>query len=120
MSARRPHYTHVHCAYVGCAEQGHYSFNSQREKRESSAGKKPWFCVRHTNPESVLSANNPEIITILFASKSKRYPDLTGLFWSDGSGFTHGDGYKAYADDFPPGTKLIVTARIELPEIPKP
>lgn len=56
---------------------------------------------------------------VLVAGKSKKYPNLAGLFWDDGSGFTHGTGYKAYADDFPPGTRLIITARIELPEKPK-
>jgi hypothetical protein len=32
------------------------------------------------------------------------------------SGFTFGNGYKAYANDFPEGTKLTVTASIELPD----
>ena len=40
---------------------------------------------------------------------------LDGLFWDKRQGFTYGPGFKAYASDFPPGTKLIVTARIELP-----
>jgi len=30
-------------------------------------------------------------------------------------GFVSGPGFKAYAKDFPPGARLIITARIELP-----
>jgi hypothetical protein len=43
---------------------------------------------------------------------------LPGLYWTPaggttGSGFTHGDGYNAFASDFPEGTRLVVEARIE-------
>ncbi len=44
--------------------------------------------------------------------KSEGY-DL--LFFDGKFGFVHGDGYKAYASDFPEGTKLIVRAEIILP-----
>lgn len=55
----------------------------------------------------------------------RRKPEefLPGLFWlpeggAHGSGFTHGPGFKAHADDFPEGTRLTVTTRIEIPEEP--
>lgn len=46
---------------------------------------------------------------------------LPGLYWlpeggAHGSGFTHGPGFKAHADDFPEGTRLTVTTQIEIPE----
>lgn len=46
---------------------------------------------------------------------------LPGLFWlpeggAHGSGFTHGPGFKAHANDFPEGTRLTVTTRIDMPE----
>jgi hypothetical protein len=49
------------------------------------------------------------------AGKSKNYPELKELFWNTGSGFIYGSGYKAFADDFPEGTILRITAEIILP-----
>ncbi|AYD83936.1 hypothetical protein SEA_GETALONG_76 [Gordonia phage Getalong] len=38
-----------------------------------------------------------------------------GKFWAR-HGFVTGPGFKAWADDFPAGTTLIVTAEVVLPE----
>lgn len=59
-----------------------------------------WLASGHINPKSSF------VDCLLY---------LDGLFWDKRQGFTYGPGFKAYASDFPPGTKLIVTARIELP-----
>jgi hypothetical protein len=113
--------------------------DGDRHRRDS-----PWRCTRHTNPEQMLGADNQVREVVLVASKvrSHRYeqnladyeralarnsmfarkPDefLDGLFWlaegaTSGSGFTYGPGFMAYATDFPEGTRLVVTARIEVP-----
>jgi len=64
----------------------------------------------------VLSSEKLEMVTVL---ESRRIEGLSDLFWcagsKHGSGFAHGDGYKAWANDFPEGTKLEVTARVILP-----
>lgn len=107
--------------------------------------KEPWRCTRHSQPDEVLSAKNPVRHVELVASKVRcpgydedlrryerriaeqspypgRRPDefLPGLFWiGDGearSGFTYGPGFRAFATDFPEGTKLLITAEIEIPE----
>ncbi|MFK5282653.1 hypothetical protein ACI3PL_24120, partial [Lacticaseibacillus paracasei] len=39
----------------------------------------------------------------------------SGMYWDSGSEFAHGPGFKAWAADFPEGTRLIVTVRIETP-----
>ncbi|MDX2649286.1 hypothetical protein PV341_38125 [Streptomyces sp. PA03-1a] len=46
---------------------------------------------------------------------------LVGRFWGPpgtigAQGIAVGTGFQALADDFPPGTRMVVTARIELPE----
>jgi hypothetical protein len=46
---------------------------------------------------------------------------LDGLYWLEegtergGSGLLHGPGFIATATEFPEGTRLIVTAQIEMP-----
>lgn len=110
------------CQHAGCKESGWYEFDTQREYREYLERRrgKPWFCTRHTRPDEVLSSDNPECTTVLVATELSS--DLTGnplgRFWiaeglTTGSGFTYGPGFKAYAEDFPEGTRLVVTARIE-------
>lgn len=49
---------------------------------------------------------------------------LVGRFWGPPGdvgtqGIAVGPGFQALADDFPPGTRLVVTARVELPEQPE-
>lgn len=118
MSARRPHILRKKCAHEGCSESARYSFDTAREYRESSLHKREWRCVRHSSPEKVLSLTNLECVTEMEAKPSADNPGSPNLYWHGGrltSGFTSGDGYKAFANDFPPGTKLIVIAQIILP-----
>ena len=59
-----------------------------------------------------------------WSSDPPRKPDpsreyLDGLFWLGGglsSGFTFGPGFKAFANDFPEGTKIVITATLEVPQ----
>lgn len=105
------------CNEEGCKEYVHYSYDT---KKEYSAGYqrhiKTYKCVRHAHPNEVLNAtDNMKIEKIVINGKSKKYPDLKGLFWNDSSGFTYGNGWKAFANDFPEGTKIKITAEIILP-----
>lgn len=119
MARNRP--THrVTCAEHGCREGAFYEYDRVSDMRDHlrRLAKNPWKCTRHTNPGGVLSPDNLEVSTTVTATPG------TGniadrLFWSDGdrigSGFTFGPGFKAFASDFPEGTRLTVTARVELP-----
>lgn len=135
---RRTYSTTLVCAERpnGCTETSFFESSTQRERRESEAyyAKRPWRCTRHVKPDELLTPTNvAERTTVLTASKVEttirsiydtapgpRY--LDGLFWREegqegaSSGFVYGPGFKAYAKDFPEGTRLVVTARIELPE----
>lgn len=84
-------------------------------------------------PQHRLSAANRESTIALaqyaqyitdWIHKSSSNPDgrkLLGLYWgpenaeSGRAGVVSGPGFRAYANDFPPGTRLIVTARVDLP-----
>ena len=109
----------VFCGYKECHEIGIYSYKNRKEysNLEQEYGRGKWRCVRHTNPDEVLSKTNLKRQTILVCGKSKKYPGLEDLFWNDGFGFDYGSGYKAYANDFPEDTKLIITVEIVLPEL---
>lgn len=103
------------CHFVGCAERARWSFDTQREAVEHYPERQRWLCTRHANPERVLSESNPTRITVKTVIE-KSY----GKFWQrdDGhldSGFSYGDGYMAYAEDFPSGTTITVTAQLQCP-----
>lgn len=118
MSRKREVNHNKKCAHEGCKEVGWFRFDTRREYTEwyKRRGNKPWLCVRHTRPDDVLSAENLKRETVLISEKSKNYPHLPDLFWGGSSVFCYGDGFKAYARDFPEGTKLKITAEIILPD----
>lgn len=107
------------CKHPGCAEAVTYRYDTRRELSESFelrayGGDKGWACLRHSEPEKVLSATNQET-RFEVVSDQKEY----GRFFGN-NGLVTGPGFLAYAKDLPAGTKLIVTARIELPLPPSP
>lgn len=114
---RRPISEVVRCAADGCRETAYYEHATQREAAESRAwrAKHPYRCLRHTRPDEVLSEDIAERVGTLTVVEEKH-----GRYWRGegdkfGSGSASGPGFKAFAKDFPPGTRLIVTARIEMP-----
>jgi hypothetical protein len=121
---RRRTYTRP-CAHSGCPER---SFIEYTARRDLDGVSPTWKCSRHAKPNEVLSADNPETTAVwtLHPSYIDGYlrsdpPKLVGYFWGpEGaekghSGGAVGPGFIAYAKDFPPGTRLVVTARVELP-----
>ena len=114
------------CAEAGCRDTRFYTYTSQREYAEIMRvqQRRPYQCTRHSRPDEVLRPGNLERARVLLASKVPSPVSgrewLDGLFWlaegeSTGSGFVFGPGFKAHADDFPDGARLVVTARVELP-----
>lgn len=104
---------------------------TRKEQAEDYAryAKNPWRCYRHSKPDEVLAADNLARSTVLVAGRVRQSPTrrdpkpgyIDGLYWLEGEvrrggGLVSGPGFRAIANDFPPGTRLIVTARIELPE----
>jgi hypothetical protein len=104
-----------HCEHEGCTEFDYREYSSYRSM-ERDTDPRPWLCLRHQDPKQVLALYNPVVTSESFVDDgfwSKRRADGS---ISHGSGFTFGPGFKAWAEDFPPGTRLIVTASIVLPE----
>jgi hypothetical protein len=133
MSPRREYYSSPQCAHDGCTERAHCVFATRKEQREAWQRQQeaPWRCARHRRPTEVLSADAPVcehalvLVERTYESRNWQTGEVEakplGLFWAPegsekgGSGFTYGPGFRAFAEDFPAGTRLVVTARIELP-----
>src|SRR5665213_3189892 len=101
--ARRQHNLMVRCGHEACKEYGHYTADNNAEYTDLSRryGNGKWRCVRHSLPETVLSATN-NVRTGDMVAKSVLYEGKSmGLFWDGSSGFTSGPGFRAFADDFP-------------------
>lgn len=107
-----------------CTESTFYQVSTLADRQRIAANQKrnPWRCKRHRNPEQLLSPTNTDRTHVLTAERSKKFPDLTGLFWRDQnaadafSGYTYGPGFSAIADDFPEGARIVITYHVELPE----
>ena len=110
---KREYLLQFRCAHEGCAERTTYRYDTLRDRKDSYEArhyeKDGWRCIRHSKPNDVLSESNQETH---FEVVSREEPH--GRFFGH-SGFVHGPGFKLFANDFPAGTKLVVTARIELP-----
>lgn len=102
------------CAHEGCNESVTYRYQTQRDLKQSpelkwySGGR--WRCTRHSNIQEVLSKDNPTTSATLVSTRQGER-----VYWGN-SGFVYGPGFKAFCNDFPEGTRLIVTATIEFPE----
>ena len=111
------------CGHDGCHEFGAYSYSNRKERRtlEERHGQGRWRCTRHTKPEQVLGLDSTTRALQLVATRS---PRADGLYGHDGerlcSGFAYGPGFKAWADDFPEGTVLTITAQVEVPSEVRP
>ncbi|MFU0240392.1 hypothetical protein ACKI1J_32225 [Streptomyces scabiei] len=96
-------------------------------RRELEHVPREWKCPRHSAPDEWLTTSNRETTAVL--ELQPRYLDATrpggerrllGYFWGApgqqaSRGSVSGPGFKALADNFPPGTRLTVTATISLP-----
>lgn len=114
--SRRKYTIPLTCAEPSCRESSICEAIGLQEYQEARAryGRDPWRCSRHRRPDEVLSLDNPERRgEIVVRTTRYGFPS-----WSTGSRVVDGPGFKAFSDDFPLGTRLIVTAHIELPESP--
>lgn len=101
------------CAHEGCREWSIVNYEYKRDYADAvrrEKGQPPWRCTRHAKPEEVLSEHNLERSTELISDQLDH-----GRFWGS-HGFIYGPGFKVWAKDFPPGTTLVITARIVLPD----
>lgn len=114
---RREYRTTFTCAEPGCRETQFFTSTTRADEAALWKQQKavPFRCTRHRNPEQNLRPGNERTTRVLVATKRPH-----GMSWvpegeTTGSGFKYGPGFTAHAEDFPEGTRLVVTAQIELP-----
>lgn len=101
------------CTYPECNYWTFSEYNNGREVAHGAKHRDNYKCTRHTDPDSVLS---PTCTKRSIEMENQKHPRAEGNFWDGSYGFQYGPGFKAWADDFPIGTKLKITAEIILPK----
>lgn len=100
----------VPCAHPGCHEFTTRLFSSRRAARAMSA---EWRCEPHKDLARTLSAGNPRIATELEVVSGARFrvdgEEIVGGF------YVFGPGFRAWARDFPAGTKISILATATIP-----
>lgn len=125
MTRRRTH--RQTCTHTGCTAHRDIEYTARRELDTVS---KTWKCRKHDKPDEYLTVDNRERAAVLelhprYRTNMDRHQVLLGNYWGpEGEpdkahhGIVSGPGFWADAKNFPPGTRLTITARIELPEPP--
>lgn len=118
MRRRRGGIIPARCKVSGCKEDTFYEYATQAEYAEKKRLADAYLCLKHDKPSEWLRPEQPRIEAVVIATRLPGLPN--DLFWvpeggTTGSGFTHGPGFRAFADDVPEGTRLRVVATLELP-----
>lgn len=114
--ARRGYDVRVVCTHPGCLECTRYHFDVQADMRRhfEREPRDKWLCIRHQNSDQVLSDANRTRVQEMVNFETDH-----GKFWGvdkPSSGFVSGPGFKAFAADFPAGTRIRVITELILPE----
>lgn len=112
------------CIHGGCSAYRDVEYTARRELDTVSS---TWKCRKHDKPDEYLTADHREQMTVLelhpkYRTDMHGQKVLLGNYWGpEGDpdrahhGIESGPGFWCDAKNFPPGARLIVTARIELP-----
>lgn len=116
---RREYHLTRQCVGDDCHEVERHTYDTQREYFEASRryANRPYRCSRH-QPENLQPNSSGRHVTITCQHPdAKLFPHSQDSHtWSDGSGFTFGPGFNAFAEDFPIGAKIHITISVELPK----
>jgi hypothetical protein len=113
---KREYYFYRKCTDNNCKEQQRFSYSTRAEEKQGIERNKTWTCIRHQNPEQLITPNNTKTSVLIKCIKKNdhNYWQNEKHFGTDNcsSGFQHGNGYKVFAKDFPVGTVIRVTAEV--------
>lgn len=114
--ARRGYDVSVQCSFDGCQERDRFHFDTQSDmaRHFKRSPREKHTCIRHSLPDEVLSSTNRVRVNVMTNFETDH-----GRFWGNDrpfSGFASGPGFRAFADDFPAGTKIKVTTELIFPD----
>jgi hypothetical protein len=114
----------IACADQPCREKITYHHQTRADEAASVKHQResPWKCSRHLKPDEVLAPERQAItsvMTVVPRPGAARWE--TPLIWAASgwnfrSDSVSGVGFQAFANDWPEGTRLEITARILPPE----
>jgi hypothetical protein len=119
--ARREVTSRRKCRDESCPAVQTWFYASQREADESARYyvQHPYACPKHSTPDENVTGDRPatHIVYVAHGPHGIRreagwYPEGDDVHWTK---YLSGPGFKAFADDFPAGTRLTVTVTAELP-----
>lgn len=115
--SRRAQTVRFKCSHEGCEEIALYTADDRKHAARlyDTYGNGKYKCVRHAHPDEVLSAD-----ALVKTYSMRVFRERHGMYWGvdkAGSGFVSGPGFKAYADDFPEGTEIKISAEVILPKL---
>ncbi|MFD3844771.1 hypothetical protein ACFWVB_02625 [Streptomyces microflavus] len=108
------------CGATGCPERSRIEYRARHELNGISP---VWLCADHARPEEVLGAANTSTSMVLVTAPhySGTPETLTGQYWfregaqTPSRAVLAGPGFRAVAAKLPEGTRLTVTARVDIP-----
>ena len=107
------HLLRIECAHPGCNAARCMAYGSAARYRtqQTHYERNPWKCPKHGG-RSVLAINTPlELVRSYVVALN----ESGGNEWAgQGSGFISGDGWQAYAADWPVGAKVTIKTSIEV------
>jgi hypothetical protein len=109
---RGPYIRREPCAHAGCREVAFFEYDTLQERADSYRNRHPWKCSRHTNPEQILSPLNTYRQSVVTVRPIEGLSKSVMSFAEIRNGVIHGPGFKAYAEDFPEGTRIRVTVEV--------
>lgn len=115
---RREYTLNIGCAEPRCPERTFYLYDLQRDYREGYARQQnnPWKCLRHSHPEEVVGPQSPHHETSVAVVELKHGRFFQEEGHSPSSGIITGPGFRLFAKDFEPGTRIQFTVIVEPPE----
>lgn len=119
--ARREYILVMRCQHPGCTETNRYLFHSKKAYNEGYARyRDSYWCTRHRPGSVNIMPDTPDTVRVQeFTCQEIETPSIFGgppfktISWGEG-GLKTGDGWSAYAKDFPPGAKIIIETHIRV------
>lgn len=111
----------IKCKHEGCKEYAHYTYKNRKEYNEGYERNKNYLCLRHKYPEKQLMPDNifqeNTIVAVWHDRHKQNYWQKESDLGTDKlqSGHLSGHGWMALARNFPTGTRITETVKVELP-----
>jgi hypothetical protein len=122
----------VRCTHPGCTEAAYLNYTSRERVRELMALRDAWRCTDHDGSRVRVTPDSPSVELVLVSAERFHElprvrpgplppPKLTGIYFglpgcAPTLGRVSGPGWFLDANDFPAGSRLVVSVQVLPPE----